>query len=89
MRDKELPKGCELPRHRAWPVSVAPAQSPRQLHRWEVDTPPTSTRDGAFRLPAVPATLRASTEPNSAALRTAKDIDFLSHIWLPAILHHP
>ena len=50
---------------------------------------PTSTSGLAFRLPAVPATLRASTKPNSAALRTAKDIDFLSHIWLPAILHHP
>ncbi|WP_170946081.1 hypothetical protein [Rhodococcus sp. 14-2483-1-2] len=52
-------------------------------------TPPGVYTRNASRLPVVPATLRASPEPNSAALRTVKDIDFLSHIWLPAILHHP
>ena len=40
------------------------------------------------RLAAVPATLRASTESNSAALRIVQDI-VLSGIWLPASLRHP
>lgn len=61
-----------LPRHRALPVSVAPAQSRCELHRWEVATPPTSTSVVHPACPAVPATLRASPEPNSAALRTVK-----------------
>ena len=78
-----------LPRHRVWPRPVAPAQSPCELHGREVVTADVDVRN-ASRLPAVPATLRASPEPNSAALRTVEEQDVFSlRFWLPASIHHP
>jgi hypothetical protein len=78
-----------LPRHRAWSHPVAPAQSPHELHDWEVVTAGVPGWD-VFRLSAVPATLRASprTELRCAPHRE-RAFDCLSYIWLPAILHHP
>jgi len=73
---------------RGWSASL-PHNHPADCRRWEVASQLASTSGLAFRLSAVPATCGVHRTELRCAPHPERAFDFLSHIWLPAILHHP